>query len=62
MLNRGRHRIDGAPAARFTQRLKDLVESAYGLEDSDVESEQAVAPGTSIGSFRFICIKAIAHA
>lgn len=23
--------IDGAPAARFTQRLKELIESAYGL-------------------------------
>ena len=39
--------IDGAPAARFTQRLKDLIESGYGLGDSTVESEQAVAPGTS---------------
>jgi hypothetical protein len=25
--------IDGAPAARFTQRLKELVESGYGLSD-----------------------------
>jgi hypothetical protein len=24
--------IDGAPAARFTQRFKELVESAYGLD------------------------------
>ncbi len=39
--------IDGAPAARFTQRLKDLIESGYGLDDSTVESEQAVAPGIS---------------
>ena len=23
--------IDGAPAARFTQRLKELIESGYGL-------------------------------
>jgi len=38
--------IDGAPAARFTQRLKELIESGYGLDDSTVESEQAVAPGT----------------
>jgi len=38
--------IDGAPAARFTQRLKDLIESGYGLGDSTVESEQAVAVGT----------------
>ena len=39
--------IDGAPAARFTQRLKDLIESGYGLDESTVESEQAVAPGAS---------------
>ncbi|HZU02612.1 MAG TPA: 2-oxo acid dehydrogenase subunit E2, partial [Ktedonobacteraceae bacterium] len=25
--------IDGAPAARFTQRLKELIESSYGLDD-----------------------------
>ena len=25
--------IDGAPAARFTQRLKELIESGYGLAD-----------------------------
>ena len=25
--------IDGAPAARFTQRLKELIESGYGLFD-----------------------------
>ena len=35
--------IDGAPAARFIQRLKDLIESGYGLDDSTVESEQAGA-------------------
>ena len=35
--------IDGAPAARFTERLKDLIESGYGLFDSTVESEQAGA-------------------
>jgi pyruvate/2-oxoglutarate dehydrogenase complex dihydrolipoamide acyltransferase (E2) component len=33
--------IDGAPAARFTQRLKELIESGYGLDDSTVKSEQA---------------------
>jgi pyruvate/2-oxoglutarate dehydrogenase complex dihydrolipoamide acyltransferase (E2) component len=32
--------IDGAPAARFTQRLKELIESGYGLDDSTVESRQ----------------------
>ena len=31
--------IDGAPAARFTQRLKELIESGYGLDDSTVASE-----------------------
>ena len=35
--------IDGAPAARFTARLKELIERGYGLGDSTVESEQAGA-------------------
>ena len=35
--------IDGAPAARFTQRLKELIESGYGLFDSTVEPELAGA-------------------
>jgi len=39
--------IDGAPAARFTQQLIDLIESGYGLDDFMVASEQAVTPGTS---------------
>ena len=39
--------IDGAPAARFTQQLIDLIESGYGLGDFAVESEQAKAPGIS---------------
>jgi pyruvate/2-oxoglutarate dehydrogenase complex dihydrolipoamide acyltransferase (E2) component len=39
--------VDGAPAARFTGRLKDLIESGYGLDDSTVESEQAITPETS---------------
>ncbi len=37
--------IDGAPAARFTKRLKELIESGYGLPDSTVESELAGAKG-----------------
>ena len=37
--------VDGAPAARFTERLKELIESGYGLADSTVESEQAGAKG-----------------
>jgi pyruvate/2-oxoglutarate dehydrogenase complex dihydrolipoamide acyltransferase (E2) component len=37
--------VDGAPAARFTQQLKELIESGYGLPDSTVESELAGAKG-----------------
>jgi pyruvate/2-oxoglutarate dehydrogenase complex dihydrolipoamide acyltransferase (E2) component len=29
------HVIDGAPAARFTQRLVELIESGYGLDEID---------------------------
>ena len=39
--------IDGAPATRFTERLKDLIESGYGLDDSMIASEQAGAEGAS---------------
>jgi pyruvate/2-oxoglutarate dehydrogenase complex dihydrolipoamide acyltransferase (E2) component len=39
--------IDGAPVARFTHRLKDLIESGYGLDDFTVELEQAGARGAS---------------
>ena len=44
--------IDGAPAARFTERLKELIESGYGLGDSTVESEQAGAEAASMKSER----------
>ncbi|HEX9132796.1 MAG TPA: 2-oxo acid dehydrogenase subunit E2 [Ktedonobacteraceae bacterium] len=37
--------VDGAPAARFTKRLKELIESGHGLPDSTVEPEQAAAEG-----------------
>jgi pyruvate/2-oxoglutarate dehydrogenase complex dihydrolipoamide acyltransferase (E2) component len=30
--------VDGAPAARFTQRLKSLIESGYGLEGDPTAS------------------------
>jgi pyruvate/2-oxoglutarate dehydrogenase complex dihydrolipoamide acyltransferase (E2) component len=33
--------IDGAPAARFTERLKELIESGFGLLDQQVMAEQA---------------------
>jgi len=39
--------VDGAPAARFIERLKELIESGYGLFDSTVESEQAGAEAAS---------------
>ena len=39
--------VDGAPAARFTRRLKELIESGYGLSDSTVESELALAEAAS---------------
>jgi pyruvate/2-oxoglutarate dehydrogenase complex dihydrolipoamide acyltransferase (E2) component len=38
--------IDGAPATRFTQRSKELIESGYGLFDSTVEPELAGAEDT----------------
>jgi hypothetical protein len=37
--------VDGAPAARFTRRLKKLIESGYGLGDATEEMEQAGADG-----------------
>jgi pyruvate/2-oxoglutarate dehydrogenase complex dihydrolipoamide acyltransferase (E2) component len=37
--------VDGAPAARFTARLKDLIESGYGLPDSTEEMEPAAVEG-----------------
>jgi pyruvate/2-oxoglutarate dehydrogenase complex dihydrolipoamide acyltransferase (E2) component len=39
--------VDGAPAARFTRRLKELIESGYGLGDSTAQSEPAGAEGAS---------------
>jgi pyruvate/2-oxoglutarate dehydrogenase complex dihydrolipoamide acyltransferase (E2) component len=32
--------VDGAPAARFTARLKELIESGHGLHGSMLESER----------------------
>jgi pyruvate/2-oxoglutarate dehydrogenase complex dihydrolipoamide acyltransferase (E2) component len=31
--------IDGAPAARFTKRLVELIESGYGLDEMDNRME-----------------------
>jgi pyruvate/2-oxoglutarate dehydrogenase complex dihydrolipoamide acyltransferase (E2) component len=35
--------VDGAPAARFTQRLKELIESGYGLPEEQPLANQAAA-------------------
>ena len=40
--------IDGAPATRFTQRLKGLIESGYGLLDSTDEQELAGAEAAAL--------------
>lgn len=41
--------VDGAPAARFVRRLKELIESGYGLDDitATVAAEAARADGTA---------------
>lgn len=41
--------VDGAPAARFTRRLKELIESGYGLGDVNATGapEQAIAEDKS---------------
>jgi pyruvate/2-oxoglutarate dehydrogenase complex dihydrolipoamide acyltransferase (E2) component len=39
--------VDGAPAARFAQRLKALIESGYGLDGLAGETAQASAAGAS---------------
>jgi pyruvate/2-oxoglutarate dehydrogenase complex dihydrolipoamide acyltransferase (E2) component len=36
--------VDGAPAARFASRLRELIESAAGLEDSNVPPEAEARP------------------
>jgi pyruvate/2-oxoglutarate dehydrogenase complex dihydrolipoamide acyltransferase (E2) component len=35
--------VDGAPAARFTQRLKEMLESGYGLIEPDPPAETSPA-------------------
>jgi pyruvate/2-oxoglutarate dehydrogenase complex dihydrolipoamide acyltransferase (E2) component len=39
--------VDGAPAARFAERLKQLIESGYGLDEFMAASEPAGAVGAS---------------
>ena len=36
--------IGGAPAARFTQRFKELIEGGYGLVEPDSAPEGSVSP------------------
>jgi pyruvate/2-oxoglutarate dehydrogenase complex dihydrolipoamide acyltransferase (E2) component len=36
--------VDGAPAARFVQRLVDLIECGYGLEEAVKQSPSRQAP------------------
>ncbi|NIS80500.1 MAG: hypothetical protein GTO14_09925 [Anaerolineales bacterium] len=33
--------VDGVPAARFTERFKDLIEIGYGLVEQDVSAGDA---------------------
>ena len=42
--------IDGAPAARFTQRLQRLVESGYGLHDGWGNKQERSLPGSQFPS------------
>jgi pyruvate/2-oxoglutarate dehydrogenase complex dihydrolipoamide acyltransferase (E2) component len=35
--------IDGAPAARFAERFKDLIESGYGLIEPDTGADVTAA-------------------
>jgi pyruvate/2-oxoglutarate dehydrogenase complex dihydrolipoamide acyltransferase (E2) component len=44
--------IDGAPAARFTRRLKELIESGYGLFESTVDAEHVGAQSATTKSER----------
>jgi pyruvate/2-oxoglutarate dehydrogenase complex dihydrolipoamide acyltransferase (E2) component len=41
--------VDGAPAARFARRLKELIESGYGLGDALVAPQVAAAVDASTG-------------
>src|SRR6185437_12160576 len=39
--------VDGAPAARFTRRLKELIEGGYGLGDATAEPAYASMPAAT---------------
>lgn len=42
--------VDGAPAARFVRRLKDLIESGYGLDDLTAMAAAAAEPAGAEGA------------
>ena len=47
--------VDGAPAARFTRRLKELIESGYGLDEAAVAPKPAGVESASrqkVGAMR----------
>jgi pyruvate/2-oxoglutarate dehydrogenase complex dihydrolipoamide acyltransferase (E2) component len=44
--------VDGAPAARFTQRLRELIESGHGLGDATVEAAPSGAAHAPAGEHR----------
>jgi pyruvate/2-oxoglutarate dehydrogenase complex dihydrolipoamide acyltransferase (E2) component len=39
--------VDGAPAARFTQRLRELIESGYGLDEAPAAEETFASPSST---------------
>jgi pyruvate/2-oxoglutarate dehydrogenase complex dihydrolipoamide acyltransferase (E2) component len=38
--------IDGAPAARFTRKLVELIESGYGLDEGQIINAHPTEPAT----------------
>lgn len=42
--------VDGAPAARFTKRLKQLIESGYGLDDLDLDRGAPIGQPDRVGA------------
>jgi hypothetical protein len=39
--------IDGAPAARFTRRLVELIESGYGLDEVQTMTANETVPAAT---------------
>jgi hypothetical protein len=42
--------VDGAPAARFTERFKDLIEKGYGLVEEDFGERNNLVPNAGEGN------------